>query len=116
MPDVWVLSVVDRNGLDVDEVVIDEEAVRGIVLDYTREAGVRNLERRVATICRKYARRIAEGADAETKGVTDQTKRTVPEKPTKEEIRQRYLNKALLRKNQSNRTNRTSRDRSAARE
>jgi hypothetical protein len=62
-------------------------------------------------------RPIAEGVDADMGDeVTGQTKRTVPEKPTKEEIRQRYLNKALLRKNQSNRTNRTSRDRSAVRD
>ena len=37
------------------------EAVRAIVRGYTREAGVRNLDREVATICRKVARRIAEG-------------------------------------------------------
>lgn len=58
---------------------------------------------------------IAEGATADTaEAVADPTTKTVPERPTKEELRQRYLNKALLRKNQSNRTNRTSRDRSAA--
>jgi hypothetical protein len=62
-------------------------------------------------------RPIAEGSDVDMgEEVTDQTKKTVPDKPTKEEIRQRYLNKALLRKNQSNRTNRTSRDRGVARE
>jgi len=45
-----------------DEVVFDEDAVLTIVRDYTREAGVRNLEREIATAFRKIARVIAEGS------------------------------------------------------
>jgi ATP-dependent Lon protease len=55
---------IGENGLAEGTLSWSPAAVLGIVTDYTREAGVRNLERRVATICRKYARRIAEGADA----------------------------------------------------
>jgi ATP-dependent Lon protease len=51
-----------ENGLGSgDEIVFTEEAVRFLVQRYTREAGMRNLEREIGTICRKQARRIAEG-------------------------------------------------------
>ncbi len=51
------------HGLRPEEVVFQEEAVRAIVGDYTREAGVRNMEREVANVCRKAAREIAEGVE-----------------------------------------------------
>ena len=49
------------NGLREGEVVFSEEALRKIVQDYTREAGVRNLERQIGTICRKSVAKIAGG-------------------------------------------------------
>ncbi|MBU2551357.1 MAG: endopeptidase La, partial [Proteobacteria bacterium] len=49
------------NGLRRDEIVFTEEALRKIVQDYTREAGVRNLERQVGAVCRKVAVKIAAG-------------------------------------------------------
>jgi len=49
------------NALAEDEVSFDREALHVIVRNYTREAGVRNLEREIATICRKAAKDIAEG-------------------------------------------------------
>jgi ATP-dependent Lon protease len=52
---------VDENGLQPEQIEIAEESVRNIIRHYTREAGVRNLERNIGTICRKQARRIAEG-------------------------------------------------------
>jgi ATP-dependent Lon protease len=52
------------NGLREGEVVFAEEALAKIVQDYTREAGVRNLERQIGTICRKSAARIAAGGTA----------------------------------------------------
>jgi ATP-dependent Lon protease len=48
--------------LKVGEVEIPDETVTAIIREYTREAGVRGLEREIGSICRKVARRIAEGA------------------------------------------------------
>jgi ATP-dependent Lon protease len=49
----------DRNGLREDEVEISDDVLRTIISDYTREAGVRNLERELGTVLRKTATRIA---------------------------------------------------------
>jgi ATP-dependent Lon protease len=50
---------VERNGLGVDDVTTDDGVLRLIVSDYTREAGVRQLERELGTVLRKAATRIA---------------------------------------------------------
>ena len=52
---------IEANGITADQIDFSEETVRYIIRHYTREAGVRNLEREIGTICRKQARRIAEG-------------------------------------------------------
>ncbi len=52
---------IERNGLRPDEVEIDDALLEGIVTDYTREAGVRNLERELGKLLRKTATRIASG-------------------------------------------------------
>jgi ATP-dependent Lon protease len=52
---------IDENGLPADMIEFPEEAIRFIIRHYTREAGVRNLERLIGTVCRKQVRRIAEG-------------------------------------------------------
>jgi ATP-dependent Lon protease len=52
---------VAEHGLPGDRIQWSQGAVLELVTDYTREAGVRDLERRVAAICRKTARRAAEG-------------------------------------------------------
>jgi ATP-dependent Lon protease len=49
----------ERNGLREDEVSISDETLRLVVDEYTREAGVRNLERELGTVLRKTATRIA---------------------------------------------------------
>ena len=49
----------DRNGLREDEVEISDDVLRTIISDYTREAGVRNLERELGTVLRKTATKIA---------------------------------------------------------
>ncbi|MDT8069158.1 MAG: endopeptidase La [Terriglobia bacterium] len=51
----------DENGLNQDQIEFTDDAVHFIIRHYTREAGVRSLERQIGTICRKQARRIAEG-------------------------------------------------------
>src|SRR5437660_5202153 len=51
----------DRNGLREDEVSVTDEVINQVVTDYTREAGVRQLERELGTVLRKTATRIASG-------------------------------------------------------
>ena len=53
----------ERNGLRPGEVEISDEMLRTIVTEYTREAGVRNLEREIGTLLRKTATRIAAAAE-----------------------------------------------------
>jgi len=50
-----------EHALKPEAIDISEAAVKAIISQYTREAGVRNLEREIATVCRKVARQIAEG-------------------------------------------------------
>ena len=52
---------VERNGLRPDEVTIDHVPLRAVITEYTREAGVRQLERELGTLVRKTATRIAAG-------------------------------------------------------
>src|SRR5205085_244370 len=52
---------IEANGITVEQIEFPEDTVRHIIRHYTREAGVRNLEREIGTLCRKQARRIAEG-------------------------------------------------------
>jgi ATP-dependent Lon protease len=59
-----VAKQVTGHGLTGDEATFTDEALMAIVRGYTREAGVRNLEREIGAICRKIARRRAEGDTA----------------------------------------------------
>ncbi len=52
---------IEENGISKEQIEFPEETIRFIIRHYTREAGVRSLERTIGTICRKQARRIAEG-------------------------------------------------------
>lgn len=51
----------EAHGLEPRQVTFTEKALRLLVREYTREAGVRNLDREIAALCRKSAREIAEG-------------------------------------------------------
>jgi ATP-dependent Lon protease len=56
---------IERNGLRVDEVAVSDAILHLIVTDYTREAGVRQLERELGTLLRKAATRIASASQTE---------------------------------------------------
>ena len=58
---------VKENGLTKKQITISDQAISKIITEYTQEAGLRNLERRLASICRKVARRVAEGEKGEFK-------------------------------------------------
>ena len=51
---------IDRNGLKKSQIAFSDTGLRTIISDYTREAGVRNLEREIGAACRKVARQVAE--------------------------------------------------------
>lgn len=51
----------EANGLKQGEMTVDDDVIRRVVREYTREAGVRNLEREIGTLCRKVAKQISEG-------------------------------------------------------
>ncbi len=59
-----------NNGLKENELHLSEETVRDVIRYYTREAGVRNLEREIAKICRKVTKELLLGKDKKEKSVT----------------------------------------------
>ena len=59
-----IAKQIANHGLTVDQLQFTDAAVREVIRGYTREAGVRNLEREIAALCRKVARRRAEGDEA----------------------------------------------------
>src|SRR5689334_7431461 len=54
---------IERNGLKKSWISFSDAALRAVIRHYTREAGVRNLERQIGTVCRKVARRAAESSN-----------------------------------------------------
>jgi len=79
----------ERHGLDTERVAFEDEALRQLTEKYTREAGVRNLEREIASISRKVARKVVELGDAEPITVTP-------------ELIEEFLGKAMYRKRRKN--------------
>jgi ATP-dependent Lon protease len=59
-----VAKQITNHGLTAEQVEFAEAAIRVVIRGYTREAGVRNLEREIGALCRKVARRRAEGDEA----------------------------------------------------
>ncbi len=62
---------VARNGLTRSRISFSDAALRTIIGDYTRESGVRQLEREIGSVCRKVARRVAEGNGTRRVSVTE---------------------------------------------
>src|SRR5262249_12415641 len=55
-----------ENGIKESLIELQDDAIRTVISQYTREAGLRNLERSIATLCRKTARLVAEGKTEKT--------------------------------------------------
>ena len=66
-----------ENGLTGDLLGFDKDALRRLIREYTREAGVRNLEREIGAIARKVARKVAAAADAANLTIAASEKTTV---------------------------------------
>ncbi len=63
---------IKENGIKAKDLKLDDKTLQKIIANYTREAGLRNLEREIGKICRKLARKIAEGAKGPF-AITDRT-------------------------------------------
>jgi ATP-dependent Lon protease len=63
---------ITENGITNEQIEFTTDGIRAMVDGYTREAGLRNLERLVATVCRKTARMVAEGSKEKVKVTTEQ--------------------------------------------
>jgi ATP-dependent Lon protease len=59
-----ITKQIRNHGLTAEQVTFTEPAIRALIRGYTREAGVRNLEREIGALCRKVARRRAEGDES----------------------------------------------------
>jgi ATP-dependent Lon protease len=60
-----------ENGLEPDFVTFTDDGIVSVIRDYTKEAGLRNLEREIGTICRKIARRVSEGEREQLRTTVD---------------------------------------------
>jgi ATP-dependent Lon protease len=84
---------IDRNGLEKSKIEFTDEALKLIIDGYTREAGVRNLEREIGAVCRKVARDVAEG--------TRTRKRVIRERQVRELLgKKRFLHDVARRTGQ----------------
>ncbi len=73
--DYLIPKQVKEHGLKKKNISFSEDAVRKIIREYTREAGVRNLERQIASICRKVAREVVKDKDLSVKIEADSIKK-----------------------------------------
>ena len=81
-----------RNGVKEGELVVEENAVRDIIRYYTREAGVRSLDREIAKICRKVVMQITLNED---KKRSSETKKTSKAKPKAVKVNEKNLHDYL---------------------
>jgi ATP-dependent Lon protease len=61
------------HGLQTDQMTVTDAALLKIIREYTREAGVRNLEREIAALCRKVARKVADAGDTPVQTLIDES-------------------------------------------
>jgi ATP-dependent Lon protease len=71
---------IERNGLRKSWLTFSDRALRRIIADYTREAGVRGLEREIGTVCRKVARQVAESTSDGARPTAPKRQAITPEK------------------------------------
>jgi ATP-dependent Lon protease len=71
-----VKKQIEATGLTAEQITFTDDALREIIRAYTREAGVRNLEREIGNVCRKVARKVV-GNDKHTEAVTDESLHTL---------------------------------------
>ncbi|HEU4656412.1 MAG TPA: endopeptidase La [Capillimicrobium sp.] len=83
---------IERNGLRRSQIAFTDPALKAIVRDYTREAGVRNLEREIGSVCRKVARQVAEGT------TTSRKRQTISEKRARELLGKRRFHSEAKRR------------------
>src|SRR4051794_852290 len=76
----------ERNGLREDEVSVSDETLRLVVDEYTREAGVRNLERELGTVLRKTATRIASSIARADADADDSAQDAGPDAPPSDSV------------------------------
>lgn len=81
-----------RNGVKEGELVVEESAIRDIIRYYTREAGVRSLDREIAKICRKVVMQITLSED---KKRSSETKKTSKAKPNAINVNEKNLHDYL---------------------
>jgi ATP-dependent Lon protease len=63
---------IKKNGLDEQQIAVTKQAAERIIREYTRESGVRNLDRQIAKVCRKVARRVVSESVEEVINVTSE--------------------------------------------
>ncbi|WP_081859069.1 endopeptidase La [Desulfohalovibrio reitneri] len=80
-----------ENGLKEEEVQIGDKVLAKVIREYTREAGLRNLEREVGSIFRKFARRKAEGEEGPFRLTTKSLQNMLGVPPFREDEREREL-------------------------
>lgn len=78
-----------EHGLSEDQIAFEDEAIRGIISGYTREAGVRTLERRIADVCRGVAKEVVEGKQEKTVITVDLLPRYLGQKKFYPEVAER---------------------------
>jgi ATP-dependent Lon protease len=72
---------IERSGLKRSQIGFTDRGLRAIIADYTREAGVRNLDREIGAACRKVARQVAEGTLERKVSVTERRLRELLGRP-----------------------------------